>query len=587
MEVNEHYYNSDLVLSEDFKRLFQEAYKGTVQFNKYSAVITTPNGLKVYLPNQGFLIAAIMVRDSPEELKEAHKIIKETIFGNDTNQFNNGVAHSDTTNPSEETKKKDRKKVINNIKDRKEYDLLNEQDKKKVDHLLELYFEKGKALNHTTWINPYTSFELQSESSGMIKTTLKAYYEKPENLPLYKEALKLLNGLKEASKKFNYSKKYSDIVIKSKNIILRGAPGTGKSYLAKEIAADIISEGTTSIFSNLTESQKQQVEFVQFHPSYDYTDFIEGLRPIIKDNEMSFKLQDGIFKKFCKKAISNPPLTLDGFSEYLKENSITNKTHDDYIKNLEFLLGEKQYTGNKWNVEELKTYSSLEEILDNSEEIFEFDRKKNYTRWFISPINNLKEYYESLVVNINKPYIFIIDEINRGEISKIFGELFFSIDPNYRGKIGEVATQYSNLHKNPNEKFYIPKNVYIIGTMNDIDRSVDSFDFAMRRRFRFIEITAESQKNILDGLGTKKEKAVQRMTKLNQAISNESELNENYHIGPSYFLKLESINAEELWRDYLLPLLQDYVRGMYNEKEILEEFEDAYNAIGEIDEVRN
>ncbi|WP_153047908.1 AAA family ATPase, partial [Streptococcus suis] len=98
---------------------------------------------------------------------------------------------------------------------------------------------------------------------------------------------------------------------------------------------------------------------------------------------------------------------------------------------------------------------------------------------------------ESQQISTNKPYVFIIDEINRGEMSKIFGELFFSLDPSYRGPKGAVFTQYANLHKNPTEKFYIPENVYIIGTMNDIDRSVDTFDFAMRRRFTFIEITAE------------------------------------------------------------------------------------------------
>lgn len=92
--------------------------------------------------------------------------------------------------------------------------------------------------------------------------------------------------------------------------------------------------------------------------------------------------------------------------------------------------------------------------------------------------------------------MFIIDEINRGEISKIFGELFFSIDPGYRGHKEGVYTQYANLHENPEEKFYIPNNVYIIGTMNDIDRSVDTFDFAMRRRFTFLEIKQKIQHKI-------------------------------------------------------------------------------------------
>lgn len=119
-----------------------------------------------------------------------------------------------------------------------------------------------------------------------------------------------------------------------------------------------------------------------------------------------------------------------------------------------------------------------------------------------------------------KKFIFIIDEINRGEISKILGELFFSIDPGYRGKAGEVTTQYSNMHTNLNEKFYIPENVYIIGTMNDIDRSVESFDFAMRRRFRFVEVRAEDTQYMLELLDDEelKAEAIARMDKLNAEI---------------------------------------------------------------------
>ena len=180
-----------------------------------------------------------------------------------------------------------------------------------------------------------------------------------------------------------------------------------------------------------------------------------------------------------------------------------------------------------------------------------------------------------------KPFIFIIDEINRGEISKIFGELFFSIDPGYRGRAGEVSTQYANMHDNPDEKFYIPENVYIIGTMNDIDRSVDSFDFAMRRRFRFIEIKSEERLEMLDALGEDKDEAIRRMTALNNEISNVEELNDNYHIGASYFLKLKYLTFDQLWTDYLQPLLQEYVRGMYDEDGIMKKFEEAYGYAGE------
>jgi 5-methylcytosine-specific restriction endonuclease McrBC GTP-binding regulatory subunit McrB len=177
-----------------------------------------------------------------------------------------------------------------------------------------------------------------------------------------------------------------------------------------------------------------------------------------------------------------------------------------------------------------------------------------------------------------KNYVFIIDEINRGEISNIFGELFFAIDPGYRGEAGSVSTKYANLHDDPNRKFYIPENVYIIGTMNDIDRSVDTFDFAMRRRFRFIEIKADDSLDMLDKLdATLKDEAISRMKNLNNEIAETEGLNENYQVGAAYFLKLDKLDFEELWEDYLSPLLQEYVRGMSNEKDILEKFKKAYD----------
>lgn len=176
-----------------------------------------------------------------------------------------------------------------------------------------------------------------------------------------------------------------------------------------------------------------------------------------------------------------------------------------------------------------------------------------------------------------KKYIFIIDEINRGEISKIFGELFFAIDPGYRGISGEISTQYANLHSDPDEKFYIPENVYIIGTMNDIDRSVDSFDFAMRRRFRFIEIKADERSEMLASLenGELEAEAKKRMTALNHAILEVKDLNENYQIGAAYFLKLKTLGFDQLWTDCIEPLLQEYVQGMYDEKGIMSKFAKA------------
>lgn len=156
--------------------------------------------------------------------------------------------------------------------------------------------------------------------------------------------------------------------------------------------------------------------------------------------------------------------------------------------------------------------------------------------------------------------------------------MFFAIDPGYRGKAGEVSTQYANLHLNPNDKFYIPDNVYIIGTMNDIDRSVDSFDFAMRRRFRFVEVKANEHIEMLNSLKNEKikKKAIERMESLNNAIVEVDGLNTNYQIGAAYFLKLNELTFEQLWTDCLKPLLEDYIQGMYDEEDIMEKLAEAY-----------
>ncbi|MGP1601670.1 AAA family ATPase, partial [Treponema sp.] len=179
-----------------------------------------------------------------------------------------------------------------------------------------------------------------------------------------------------------------------------------------------------------------------------------------------------------------------------------------------------------------------------------------------------------------KDFIFIIDEINRGEISKIFGELFFSVDPGYRGKKGLVKTQYQNLVETGDifeDGFYVPENVYIIGTMNDIDRSVESMDFAMRRRFAFKEITAaQSAENFELSENTKT-----RMESLNNAISKIDGLNSAYHIGAAYFKQLDDDmeTSDELWENSLHDLLVEYLKGSGNEESNLELLKNAFDMI--------
>ena len=296
---------------------------------------------------------------------------------------------------------------------------------------------------------------------------------------------------------------YIKLLKENHNLILTGAPGTGKTYLAKEIAKRVaFPDRSEEFYKNDKELEDNEYyNFIQFHPSYDYTDFVEGLRPIPKgkENEIGFELKNGIFKEFCQKAL---------------------------------------------------------------------DKDK-------------------------QDFIFVIDEINRGEISKIFGELFFSVDPGYRGEKGKVKTQYTNMQSGETifdpkidsdpEKckgwFYIPKNVYIIGTMNDIDRSVESFDFAMRRRFVWQEITAKESAEAM----ALPDSVKKRMDSLNNAISNpDIGLNSSYHIGAAYFLKegkaveFDNNDYKNLWELRLEPLLREYLRGMPDPELKQKQLEDAF-----------
>lgn len=287
-----------------------------------------------------------------------------------------------------------------------------------------------------------------------------------------------------------------------------------KDNIKKDINEnDIITWQRVLLDDNTKEKIESFIRTVQFHPSYDYTDFVEGLRPCYvkakndkpdqdSKQEIGFELKKGTFLDFCEKA----------------EKDKANK------------------------------------------------------------------------------YVFIIDEINRGEISKIFGEIFAAIEPGYRGNTKQkFQTQYANMHNDSNEfkespfkdGFYVPDNLYIIGTMNDIDRSVESFDFALRRRFTWMEITAESQAivmwtaNELLSRGFDLDKLQNRMNNLNKKIEEIPGLSKDYHIGPAYFSKLKDYPKDEaydkLWKNHLEPLLKEYLRGMENIDTNIRSLKEAYN----------
>lgn len=421
-------------------------------------------------------------------------------------------------------------------------------------------------------------------------------------------------------------KKYADLLKNTKNLILTGAPGTGKTYLAKQIAARLILDREINNFDkDLSEEEKKQVEsqtgFVQFHPSYDYTDFVEGLRPTDKDGNgnVGFERRDGVFKEFCARALKESYRenneNVDNFEECW-ERLVEELNENNYIDisllsgkgNLRVELNEYG-TGLANRTYENDDYQEGNWISGKSK-FFSKDQLYNIYQGLPGvPAGGHDNYRKAIVEYMKKNlglldykktestqktkknFVFIIDEINRGEVAKIFGELFYCVDPGYRGEKGRISTQYQNLVTSGEfqKGFFIPENVYIIGTMNDIDRSVESMDFAFRRRFTWAEVKASDTVDMLypsttengepTGLESKElaDEAKRRMENLNSAISEIEGLNEAYHIGASYFLKLKNYDGdfECLWEYHIKGILQEYLRGNPDGK--LDDLKAAYD----------
>ncbi|EAJ9032414.1 AAA domain-containing protein [Campylobacter jejuni] len=390
------------------------------------------------------------------------------------------------------------------------------------------------------------------------------------------------------------------ILIENQNIplnqILYGPPGTGKTYHTIDKALEILGENLENRDEKKAKFDEYvkngQIVFTTFHQSYGYEEFVEGIKPRIdsKENskEVEYEIKDGIFKELCKKALDNYKVSLLTQEEFVKSEDLENKIEiflDELVDQQKFI--EKIQSGG-FKLEEYNEkyriitddtnanlYLNLEifkTLLENKDkiingrsikQILNNKHRRQIDSYYFQLVKLFKEREQDYKVDNNpsekpelKPYIIIIDEINRGNVSKIFGELITLIEPSKR--IGEkeelkVTLPYSG------KEFGVPKNVYIIGTMNTADRSITSLDTALRRRFEFIEMMPDVSKLSIDCEGI-------NLQELLKAINTRIEylLDREKTIGHAFFISVENLeDLKKVFKNKIIPLLQEYFYNDY------------------------
>lgn len=333
-----------------------------------------------------------------------------------------------------------------------------------------------------------------------------------------------------------------------KQVVKYGPPGTGKTYQARLQAQKAFGVWFREYGLESALSADQQIETVQFHSSYGYESFIEGLQPVREKNgTIQLKLCDGTFKAFCKKA-AKWEIDVERLKACAKSEIAW---RDLTVGGVENLLAPGESLGAHWKY-----------------------------------IRNLDP--GTKVADAVPPFFFIIDEINRADLSRVFGELMYCLE--YRGVGGALQTQYARLNDaetgmikvDGTYRFFVPENVYLIGTMNTIDRSVESFDFALRRRFSWESVEPDMGvlRDNLSLMGVEKWSSLaDSLERLNAAIEKEKLLGPDYRIGHAYLMNLGyprsmalEVVREAIWEDSIKPLLEEYLRGTGKEEELLRRF---------------
>lgn len=429
-----------------------------------------------------------------------------------------------------------------------------------------LYELPNIEFNNNAKNNDYTEIFSNKELFAIPEKYVYVIEKIDSNLQQY--ISKVLNKNTEVN---NYEVKKSNLPKKQRlNTILYGPPGTGKTYSTVLKAMSIIENMEYENVSDAKylELKKRfdeykkagQIEFVTFHQSYSYEEFVEGIKPDLAAwdesvDKLTYKGSNGIFKEICKSATKK---ITDNFDEVYNNfiNEVSKVDEDDYYK-LYTLKNHKVFglqvnNNNNLNIYMTDNFNKQGVITkENLKKHFEKVREtKDWINYYDSIIDHLRKNYNLISRNTKlKPHVLIIDEINRGNISKIFGELITLIEDDKRENL-TLTLPYSK------EPFTVPKNLHILGTMNTSDRSIASIDIALRRRFKFKEMMPKADLVADFNCNFHEYFAV-----MNERIS--VLLDRDHQIGHSYFIKNTHQNdgideLKDIWFDSILPLLNEY-----------------------------